>query len=1720
MARGHVLDLFHPSVREWFVASFPSPTRPQELGWPAIARGESTLILAPTGSGKTLTAFLACLNRLMFEPPPPAQERCRVLYVSPLKALAVDVERNLRAPLAGITNAARASGTSIHVPEIAIRTGDTPAIQRARFGREPADILITTPESLFLLLTSNARERLTSVDTIIIDEIHALVPSKRGAHLALSLERLEALRLRGPAQAGPYVHATVKAGFSHASVGAGFSHASVGFSRPLQRIGLSATQRPLDEVARFLGGTESRGKPRSGAKRSRSRSVTAVEEIETELHEEFAAGDKAPTYRKVTIVNAADRKPLQLRIEVPVEDMARPDRSDRPRRPRRSGRSSAETVANDPNVSNVSIWSSIYPRLLDLIHAHHSTLIFVNSRRLAERLAGALNELAGEPLVRSHHGSLARATRSEVEDLLKAGRIKALVATSSLELGIDMGAIDLVVQIEAPPSVASGLQRVGRAGHQAGATSEGIIFPKFRGDLVACAAVTRAMHEGRVESTRYPRNPLDVLAQQVVAMAGVDSWDVNELFARVRCAAPFADLSMRMFEGVLDMLSGRYPSDEFAELRPRVTWDRVRGTIAAREGAKRVAIANAGTIPDRGLYGVFLAGADRPVRVGELDEEMVFESQVGETFTLGASTWRIEEITHDRVLVTPAPGEPGKMPFWHGDREGRPIELGYAIGKLIRDLRGISRPAAIERLVRDHDLDALAAENLLRYLDDQAASGAIPDDRTIVIERCLDELGDWRVCLLSPLGSRIHAPWAMAATAHIRNRTGLDVEVMWGDEGFVVRFPEVENPPDPALLIPDVEDVEPLVLRQLGSTSLFAARFRETAARALLLPRRRPGMRTPLWQQRKRAADLLAVAARFGSFPALLETYREILRDYFDMPALVDTLKKIDSRTLRVATIDSRAPSPFAASLLFSYVANYIYDGDAPLAERRAQALSVDQAQLRELLGDAELRELLDADAIDALEAQLQHLDDKYKVRTRDGLHDLLLRIGDLALDEVEARTIVADVAATMHALEDERRVVSLPIAGTRRYVAVEDVARYRDALGVPLPAGLPESLLEPVRDPAGDLALRYARSHGPFTARQFAARYGLGVGVATALLLQLTAAGKIMEGEFRPGGTEREWIDADVLRALRRRSLARLRHEIEPVDVEALGRFMVSWHGIGSGRRGLEALLDAIEQLQGAAVPASVLEREVLPARIDDYTPAMLDTLMSAGEVVWVGVEPLGERDGRIALYLTDHVARLRPPSAARPELEGRAAEVVEYLREHGASFFAAIHDGTGGGFPNETVDALWTLVWQGLVTNDTMQPLRAYTRTEEARAAKRHRGAPFRSRRLVPPRAEGRWSLVDPARQLVRRSAQRESGRDRAAATEWATAMAQQLLTRHGVITRETVAAESVAGGFSAVYQVLKAMEDAGRIRRGYFVAGLGAAQFAMPAALDLLRSMRDAPEESRTVVMAATDPANPYGALVKWPDIASPQSTIDMPASGRGPTRAAGALVVLVDGRAAAYLRRGERELLLFLPDAEPSRSRVGREIARILFQLAATREGRRGMLIADINGAPATAHPAARLFVEEGFAVTAMGIQARTEKLRPRGYSPPETAAALHDGGIAIAANDSGGTRMAEPRNSSDTLENIRPRRNEDSETEHDRIRSTNDQDQAMERQGLESRRNRGYDDVVRGEDAAREGREAVRRGDVVRGEDLGDVDDRETDPDSAFSDVDRDDTVDD
>jgi ATP-dependent Lhr-like helicase len=1484
---------FHPAVRDWFTSSFAAPTRAQELGWPSIASGNWTLICAPTGSGKTLTAFLWALDRLMFTPAPEKRSRCRVVYISPLKALAVDVERNLRAPLAGIANVASSRGEEFTTPQIAIRTGDTPQPERARFAREPADILITTPESLYLLLTSNPREMLRSVETIIIDEIHALVPNKRGAHLALSLERLAML-----------------------------------CDTPPQRIGLSATQHPLEEVARFLGGCRSAVAPATALVDPKAAAGAAA------LLNEFGVPSK-PQFRPVTIIDTGEKKRLSLRVEVPVEDMALIGEA--------AGLRSGPAAAGP---ERHSIWPAVHPRLLELIRAHRSTLIFVNSRRLAERLAAALNELAGEMLVQAHHGSIARAQRIEIEENLKSGRLPALIATSSLELGIDMGAIDLVVQIEAPPSIASGMQRIGRASHQVNTISEGIIVPKFRGDLIACAAVTYAMHHGSIEPTRYPRNPLDVLAQQIVAMVAVDDWNADDLFDAIRRAAPYAELSRASFDGVLDMLSGLYPSDEFAELRPRLTWDRVTNALSPREGAKRVAILNGGTIPDRGLYGVFLAGAEKAqsARVGELDEEMVFECRVGETFLLGASTWRIEEITHDRVLVTPAPGELGKMPFWRADAAERSVRFGEEIGKLIRTIREMKPADAVRKLTKEHDLDKLAAANFLQYLGDQReATGAVPDDQTIVVERVLDELGDWRVCVLTPFGGKIHAPWAMAATAKIRNELAIDVETMWSDDGFIVRFPDTDAPPRAELVLPDADEAEQLVIRQLGSSSMFAAKFREAAARALLLPRMRAQGRTPLWQQRKRAYDLLQVASRFGSFPMILEAYREVLRDAFDVPALVQTLRRIRERSIRVVTADTSKPSPFAGSLLFRYVANFIYDGDAPLAERRAQALAIDQTQLRELLGEPELRELLDPTALHDIEMQLQHLDERHKARSADAMHDLLLRVGDLTVDEVAARATI-DAKATLRELAKQRRVVEVPVAGEKRFIAVEDASRYRDALGVPPPAGIAERFLQPVTDPTGDLILRYARTHGPFTPAEVAKRYRLGVAIVQSALEQFVERGRIVEGEFRPHGTQREWCDADVLRTIRQRSLAKLRKEIEPVEQPVLARLFTTWQNVARKRRGLEALLDTIELLQGYPMVASIFESEILSARIDEYRPTDLDTLSAAGEIVWTGVEPLGGKDGRIAIYLTDQFRS----AAAQPPLSDLETRIVTFLRDNGASFFAQIQAAIGG-FTNELVDAIWDLVWQGMITNDTFHALRAFTRPK----APTRSG--FRSRRIAPASTQGRWSLVP---------------RPTANETQRATALAQQLLNRYGVVTREAPGAENVSGGFSAVYPVLRAMEEGGRIRRGYFVAGLGATQFASPGALDLLRSLREEPEQPETVMISVTDPANPYGAIVKWP-----------PAGERTLMRVAGARVILVNGALVCYLARGEKQLTLFLPEEEPTRSTYAREAANALASLV-TSGARRALLISEVNGEAVKKSALAPFLAEARFAPTAMGYQLRS------------------------------------------------------------------------------------------------------------------------------------------
>src|SRR6266542_1317015 len=1061
---------FSAPVRAWFASTFEAPTQAQAAGWAAIAAGHHTLIHAPTGSGKTLAAFLWCLDRLVTNPSPePTRERpglVRTLYISPLKALAYDVERNLRAPLAGIALAAQRLDEPGPMVSIASRTGDTPAADRRDIVRHPPDILVTTPESLYLILTSGAREMLRGVEQVIVDEVHVMAGTKRGAHLALSLERLEQLN-----------------------------------ARPPQRIGLSATQRPLSTIARFLGG--------------------------------IGPG------REVTVVDAGSRKPLELEVIVPVDDMSRLGEP-----------LSLEEMPGGPATSaeaRTSIWPAIHPRILDLIRAHRSTIVFTNSRRLAERLAQRLNELAGEELVRAHHGSIAREQRLTIEEDLKAGRVPALVATSSLELGIDMGAVDLVIQVESPSSVASGLQRVGRAGHQVGALSKGIFFPKYRGDLLECAVVTARMHEGAIETTVMPRNPLDVLAQQLVAMSVMDTWTVDELAGVVGRAAPFENLTRDALEGVLGMLAGAYPSDEFAELKPRLTWDRVTGEIAGRRDARVVAITSGGTIPDRGLFGVYMVGelGTPGRRVGELDEEMVYEARAGEVITLGASSWRIEEIGHDRVTVTPAPGVPGKVPFWHGDAVGRPVELGQAVGRFVRELeadlaRGAAgRTSAAARLGERHDLDPRAAENLLAYLEEERDSaGALPTDRRIVVERFRDELGDWRIVILSPFGGRVHAPWSIALEARLAERLGAEVRTIWSDDGIAIRLPEGEMEADPAaveaLLFPEPEEIEDLVVGGVATSALFASRFRENAARALLLPRRRPGTRTPLWQQRQRAADLLAVASRYGSFPILVETYRECLSDTFDLPALREVLAGVARRDITVHSVETPRASPFASSLLFDYVAAYMYDGDAPVAERRAQALTLDRDLLRELLGQEELR-------------------------------DLLRRVGDLTADEVGARCggSAAAAATWLTALAGSRRAVQLGIAGETRWIAIEDVARYRDAMGTQPPAGVPDAFLGPAAGALEGLLARWGRSHGPFLPAEPASRWGLPPRNVEDALERLVAAGTLLRGEFRPGGAEREWCDPDVLRALRRRSLARLRHEVEPVEPAALARFLPEWQGV-----------------------------------------------------------------------------------------------------------------------------------------------------------------------------------------------------------------------------------------------------------------------------------------------------------------------------------------------------------------------------------------------------------------------------------------------------------------------------------------------------------------------------------------------------------------------------
>lgn len=1382
---------FSEPTRRWFETHFPAPTAVQSQGWQRIVSGAHTLLLAPTGSGKTLAAFLWAIDRLVHRP---AGAGTRTLYISPLKALVYDVERNLRAPLAGVSRAADLSGTQIAIPSVAVRTGDTSSQERQRQLRQPGQILVTTPESLFLMLGSRHRQNLIGVETVIIDEIHALAGTKRGAHLALSLERLSLLTEVDP-----------------------------------QRIGLSATVRPVSDVARYLGGD-----------------------------------------RPVEVVDTLEAPKVALEIVVPVEDMENPPPPPEPED--QGGPILGELLRQESSATRApSLWSSLLPRLLEVIQAHRSVILFVNSRGLCERLARQLNELAGEELVLAHHGSVSHEQRRQMEEQLKSGQLRAMVATSSLELGIDMGAVDLVIMVESPGSVARGLQRVGRAGHQVGEVSRGKLFPKYRGDLLECAVVAAKMVEGSIEPLSVPRNPLDVLAQQIVAMACQEPLAVARMAAAVRRAAPYRDLSDELLTSLLDMLSGRFPSTEFAELRGQLTWDRERDLLEARPGARLLTQTNAGTIPDRGLYWV-QAGQDGP-RLGELDEEMVHEIRPGQNFLLGASTWRVQEITRDRVLVSPAPGEPGQMPFWRGDGPGRPIELGRAIGEYVRRLESQGRRHAEEWLREHSPLDDYARRNLLAYLDEQRSfTGLVPSDRTLVVERFRDEIGDWRVALLSPFGARVHTPWALAIEARLGAKAGFEIQTLSTDDGIMLRLVEGEEPPDQSLLFPSPEEVEELVIGQVAQSAIFASHFRENAARALLLPRRRPGQRTPLWLQRLKAQNLLAVARNYPNFPLLLETYRSCLQDVFDLPALVSLLAQVEQGKLRVHSVETESASPFARSLALAYVSEYLYQGDSPLAERKAQALTLDRHLLRDLLGAEELRSLLDPVVIEEVESELQCTEPSRQASSVEQLVDLLRRLGDLSLSELRVRC-QGEVELWLSQLCPQRRIVPMQIGGEPRYVVAEDAALYRDAFGAVPPPGLPTALLASVERPLEQVFSRYARTHGPFLPQVLAARYGMTEAQVDPTLRQLVARQRLLEGGFLPQGSERECCDPEVLRTLRRRTLAKLRQQVAPVEAAAMARFLCQWQSVGAEGR----LEDVVGALEGLPLSFQDLETRLLPARVADYRPHRLDHLGQIGMLVWVGAGALGASDGRVALYRRDRIAQLLLPAAEPEGLDSLQLSLLETLQSRGACFF---YDLMRACPAREEVllTALWDLVWRGLVSNDSFEPLR-------------QRGAPRRSRRTPISSASGRWFLVSSLLQPPPSD------------TERLMAWAQTLLERYGVVSREAALADGAPGGFTPLYATLKALEESGRVRRGYFVEGLSGAQFAWAHTVDRLRAEPDPETEQRAVVLSACDPANPYGTLLPWPESA-----------GR-PRRAIGAVVVLVEGHPVFFLEKGAKKLVTF-------------------------------------------------------------------------------------------------------------------------------------------------------------------------------------------------------------
>ena len=1433
-ADNDVLNHFAPWTRQWFDATFSQPTEVQKLGWPSIASGDHTLLFAPTGNGKTLAAFLWCIDQLYSQGPSDAGTR--VLYISPLKALAQDIKKNLTRPLHGIGKLVESQTNTSFRPRLSIRTGDTPANERRKQLRNPADILITTPESLFLLLGSSAREHLRAVQTIIVDEIHALAANKRGAHLNISLERLCYQAIQRP-----------------------------------QRIGLSATQRPLSRMAHFLGGN-----------------------------------------RTVKIVEAQATSRLHIEVDMPVAEM------------------------DKPISTESSIWPAVYNRLLSLVQQHQTTIVFVNNRRLAEVIAQELNDLAREPLLRAHHGSVSKQQRQEMEEMLKRGQLRGIVATSSLELGIDMGSVDFVIQVESPGSIATGLQRIGRAGHSVGTTSRGIIFPKFHGDLLEAAAVAQGMQNNAMEAVRIPQNPLDVLAQQLVAMCATQTWTFEDLFSVVTQSYCYRNLAREEFAQTLDMLSGRYPSDEFAELRPRLLWDRKNNQLRARAGASLLTSLNAGTIPDRGLYRVIL-GENGP-RIGELDEEMVHESRPGETFILGASSWRIEEITHDQVIVSPAAGEPGKMPFWRGDNPGRPVELGRAIGKILRQFEDSSEAPTVLWRKTDSPLTDQAAHHLIEYICGQKqATGTLPTDRAITVEQFRDELGDWRVCILTPLGRRVHTPWALAIESVLLEQSTSNAlpQVIASDDGIIVRLADADNIPDISLFLIHPTAAESHITKQLSSSPLFAARFREAAARALLLPRRRARARTPLWSQRLRTQNLLAVAKRYPTFPIILEAYRECFQDVFDIPTWVDVLRKIHNKTIRVDIVQTKRPSPFARSLVFAYAAAFLYDGDAPVAERHAQALTLDQTMLDRLLGKPPLRTLLQAETIQ--EFCRQQIPSDRSLRHADELHDLLQRVGDLTEHEIYD-ACREDPRPWLQMLQREQRILPTQLAGELRYIAVEDAARYRDALQASVPLDLPEVFLESQHpNPLESILARWSRCHGPFTTQQIAARWKLREDLVEVNLANLHQKGQLQHGEFQPGGNELDWCHPDVLQKLKQTTLQQLRAQIAPVQGRVLAQFLLHWHGVHpKTRQGIAGVRDALSQLEALPIPLSQLETAILPARVRDFHPRMLDELGLSGEFVWVGHGAIGRSDGRIAWYKRANIDLFLPLDTQTTEPSNPVEKaILGHLRNRGACFLSDLQQLSPSFTTKELFSALWRLSWSGWITNDNIGSLRAVGRNPRSK-----------NKRLVTKSLfagmGGRWSAVEslPHMQLP--------------TTERRLEHVQLLLRRHGILSREAIQYEHLPGGFSACYPLLTALEQAGKVRRGYFVHNLSSSQFALASAIEHLRAQHHA---QSTVALATLDPANPYGTLVPWPPTTLPAARAQ---------RRAGVGVVLVDGVAALFVEAGGK-LYTF---AKLSTTVLTRAMQEGLPQLAQISPHRK-LQIRTIDSQPARPHPLAPLLRTSGF-----------------------------------------------------------------------------------------------------------------------------------------------------